>query len=177
VGWLDKLKGVREPQEGVAPVPPEELRRRLLALNNAEVPFTLDPGGGGKDGDVVAQWKIVDANWYEIFAKAGLKKTHKIYLTLDVRDGDARVLEESWDVEWRAGLPELSISAEAFRGRTIGAKSFGTAYAFKGVNPLDYGKVYEYRFDVAEMKDPIAEVVTGAGWTYRPVLSKRKLAG
>jgi hypothetical protein len=177
VGWMGKLKGVREPTEGLAPVPPEELRRRLLALNNAEVPFTLGPGAGGKDGDVVAQWKIVDANWYEIFAKASLKKTDKVYLTLDAGDGEVRVLEESWEVEWRAGVPQLSISAEAFRGRTISSKSFGTAYAFKGVNPVDYGQVYEYRFDVAEMKGPIAEVITGAGWTYRPVMSKRKLAG
>ena len=177
MGLLDKLRGVRAPKEGVAPVPAEELRQRLLALNNAEVPFTLTDSGGGKDGDVVAQWKIVDADWFEIFAKAGLEKTHRIYLTLDLGHGEVRVLEESWDVEWRAGVPELNISAEAFRGRTISSREFGAAYAFKGVNPLDYGKVYEYRFDVGEMKDPIARVITDAGWTYRPVMSKRKLAG
>lgn len=177
MGWMGRLKGVREPKEGLAPVPAEELHRQLLALNNPEVPFTVAAGTGGKDGDVVAQWKIVDASWYEIFAKAGLEKAHRIYLTLDLGGGEVRVLEESWDVEWRVGVPVMSISAEAFRGRTISSKSFGTAYAFKGVNPLDYGEVYQYRFDVAEMKDPIAEVVTGAGWTYRPVMSKRKLAG
>ena len=175
MGLFDKLKGVRPPAVGVAPVPPEELQTRLLALNNSEVPFSVTPGGGGKDGDVVAEWKIVDAQWYEIFAKAGLEKTHRIYVTLDVADSEARILEESWDVEWRAGVPELSVSAEAFRGRTLTSKSFGTAFAFKSVNPLDYGQVYEYRFDVAEMKDPIAAIVTEAGWTYRPVMTKAKL--
>lgn len=175
MGLFDKLKGVRKPDEGVAPLPPDELKMKLLGLNSDQVPFSLTPGPGGKEGDVVAQWKIVDAQWLEIFAKASLQKTHKIYLTLDDRNGEVRVLEEAWEVSWRAGLPEMSLSAEAFRGRTIG-KSFGTAYAFKGVNPLDYGQVYEYRFDVSEMKDPIAEVVTGAGWTFRPVVTKRKLA-
>jgi hypothetical protein len=156
---------------------PEELRRRLLALNHAEVPFTLAAGGGGKEGDVVAEWKIVDATWYEIFAKAGLKESHKIYLCFDLGPGAVRVRDESWSVEWRAGVPVLSMSAEAFRGRTISSKRFGRAYAFKGVSPLDYGEVYDYRFDVAEMKDPIAEVITGAGCTFRPATSKRKLAG
>ena len=175
MGLFDKLKGIKEPKEGVAPVPPEELTSRLLALNNDQVPFAVSSGAGGKEGDVIAQWKIVDAQWYEIFAKASLEKSHKIYLTLDRASNEVRVLEESWEVEWRAGVPSLSFSAEAFRGRTMGTKSFGTAYAWKGVNPLDYGQVYEYRFDVGEMKDPIAEVVTAAGWTYRPVTTKGKL--
>ena len=177
MGLFDRLKGVREPKDGVAPVPAEELKQRLLALGGDQVPFSVVAGPGGKEGDVVAEWKIVDAQWLEIFAKAGLEKTHRIYVTLDAGDNEARVLEEAWEVEWRAGVPALRVSAEAFRGRTIGSKSFGTAYAFKGVNPLDFGQVYSYSFDVSEMKDPIAEVVTGAGWSFRPVVTKGKLAG
>ena len=72
-------------------------------------------------------------------------------------------------------MPQLSVTAEAFRGRTMTSRSFGTAYAWKGLNPLDYGQAYHYKFDVAEMKDPIAEIVTGSGWTYRPVMTKGKL--
>ena len=175
MGLFDKLKGIKEPEEGVAPVPPQDLFQRLLQLNNDQVPFTVTQGPGGENGDLVAEWKIVDAQWLEIFAKAGIEKTHKIYMTLNPSDNEVRVLEESLDVAWRAGVPEISMSAEAFRGKTFGSKSFGTAYAFKGVNPLDYGQVYEYRFDVSEMKDPIASVVTGSGWTFRPVVSKGKL--
>ena len=175
MGLFDKLKGVKEPQPGTAPVSPDELHGKLLALNGDQVPFTVTSGQGGENGDLIAEWKIVDAQWVEIFAQAGLQKTHRIYLTLDPSDNEVRVLEESWDVTWRAGVPEISLSAEAFRGRTMGSKSFGTGYAWKGVNPLDYGQVYNYRFDVSEMKDPIAEVVTGTGWTFRPVMSKGKL--
>lgn len=175
MGLFDKLKGIKEPEEGVAPVPPKELHQRLLALGNDQVPFTVAPGPGGEDGDLVAEWKIVDAKWLEIFAQSGIEKSHRIYMTLNPGDNELRVLEESWDVAWRAGVPEMSVSAEAFRGRTMGSKSFGTGYAFKGVNPLDYGQVYNYKFDVSEMKDPIASVVTGSGWTFRPVVSKGKL--
>ena len=176
MGLLDKLKGIREPRSGVAPVSPAELQERLLALNNDEVPFTLRSGAGGEEGDVVAEWKIVDADWYEIFAKASLEKTHTIRLGLDSKSNEVRVLEETRDVEWRAGVPAISGSIEVFRGRTLASKSFGTAYAWKGVNPLDYGQVYEYSFNVAEMKDLIAEIVTQNGWTYRPVMSRGKLS-
>lgn len=172
MGLLDKLKGVKKPDEGVAPVSPDELKQKLLALTNEQVPFSVVPGPGGKDGDLVAEWKIVDAQWLEIFAKASLEKSHKIYMTLNAKDNEVRVLEEAWEVEWRAGVPTMNLSAEAFRGRTMTSKSFGTAYAFKGVNPLDYGQVYEYKFDVDEMKDPIAAVVTSNGWTFKPVTTK-----
>lgn len=177
MGVFDRLKGIKEPPEGVAPVPPAELQQQLLALNDEQVPFALTSGPGGKEGDVVAEWKIVDARWLEIFAKAGLTKTHKIYLTLDRAKAEARALEESWDLEWRMGVPHMQVSAQAFRGRTISSRSLGTAYAFKGVNPLDYGQVYDYTFDVSEMKDPIAQVVTRSGWTYRPVVTRSKLGG
>jgi hypothetical protein len=175
VGLFDKLKGIKEPKEGVAPVPTEELKQKLLGLNDDQIPFRIDPSGGEDQGDLLAEWRIVDAQWYEIFAKAGLEKTHKIYLALNDKDKEVRVLEESWDLEWSAGVPKMTVSAEAFRGRTIGSKSFGTAYAWKGVNPLDYGQVYKYKFDVSEMKEPIAEIITGSGWSYRPVMTKGKL--
>ena len=45
--------------------------------------------------------------------------------------------------------------------------SSGTAYAF--TETLAPGQVYNYKFSTAEMKTPIQEAVTGAGWTYRGV--------
>jgi len=177
MGLFDKLKGVKEPEEGTPVLPRSELAERLMAVNEDRVPFTVAAGKGGEEGDLVAEWKIVDATWYEIFAKAGLEKSHRILLVLDEKENEVRALEQSMDVEWSAGVPNLSFSAEKFQGRTLGSKSFGTAYAFKGVNPLDFGEVYKYRFDVSEMKEPLTEVVTGAGWTFVPVTTKGKLAG
>ena len=176
MGLLDKLKGIKEAEPGVQPVPQSELQDKLLALNDDRIPFTIQAGAGGDEGDVVAEWKIVDASWYEIFAKANLEKSHTIRLGLSDKDKEVRVLEESREVEWRAGVPSLSASIQVFKGRTMGEKSFGTAYAWKSVNPLDYGQVYEYKFDVSEMKDPIAEVATKNGWTYKPVMSRGKLS-
>ncbi len=172
MGFLDFLRGVKRPEDGVAAVPRGELEQRLLAINNEQVPFTVAPG---EESDIEAQWKIVDADWYEIFAKAGLEKSHRIYLKLDEGKHEVKALEESWEVEWRAGVPTFSLSMKKQQGRTLGSKSFGTGYAFTGVNPLNFGQVYKYRFDVTEMKDPIVETVTSSGWTYVPVTTKSKV--
>jgi hypothetical protein len=172
MGVLDFLRGVKRPDSGVTRQPRAELERRLLALNAEQVPFQVTPG---RESDLEAEWKIVDASWYEIFGKAGLSKAHRIYLRLDEDRHEVRVLEEAWEVQWQAGIPQLSLSAEKFQGRTLGSKSFGTAYAFTGINPLNFGEAYNYRFDVSEMKHPLVATVTGSGWTWVPVTTKGKV--
>ena len=174
MGLLDRFKGVKRPADGTPELERAEVERRLLALGGDKVPFTVQRGS---EGDLEAQWKIVDAQWYEIFAKASLQKSHKLLLALDETEHEVRVLEEAWEVSWRAGTPELRLSAEKFQGRSFGSKSFGTGYAFTGVDPLDWGQVYNYRFDVSEMKDPVIDVVTGAGWSFVPVLTRGGLRG
>jgi hypothetical protein len=172
MGFMDSLKGIVRAKEGVVPLPKVAVKEKLLGLNQEQLPFMLSES---EDVDLVAEWKIVDAAWYEIFAKAKLEKTHKIWLSLDDATQTVKALEESYTVKWRAGVPEVSFSAEKFQGRTIGSKSFGVGYAFQGVDPLKYGQVYNYRFDVSEMKNPIIEVITTAGWDFTPVVSKKKL--
>jgi outer membrane protein TolC len=172
LGLFDFLRGVKRPDAGTPTAPRVELEQRLLALNNEQVPFAVAPSA---ESDLAANWKIVDANWHEIFAKAGLEKSHTILLRLDESKHEARALEEASTVAWEAGVPRLTISIEKTRGRTLGSKEFGTGYAFKGVNPLDFGQVYNYRFNVSEMKDPIIKTVTDSGWSYVPVTSKGKV--
>ncbi|MGO8550178.1 hypothetical protein ACC732_36970, partial [Rhizobium ruizarguesonis] len=69
-------------------------------------------------------------------------------------------------VEWRAGVPTLALSANAFRGRKW-EKISGMALAFK--EDLSYGKVYEYRFTTAEIKPPLIAAAHRAGWGWRAV--------
>jgi hypothetical protein len=172
VGLMDKFKGINRAKEGTAFVPKSELTAKLLDLNQDDLPFKISVGD---EADLVAEWKIVDASWYEIFAKAGIQKTHKIWLAFKEAEKTVNVLEESYDVSWRAGVPSISFQAEKFQGRSFGNKSFGVGYAFKGNDPLNFGQVYNYRFDLSEMKNPLIEIITGAGWDFVPVLSKKKL--
>ena len=172
MGFMDSFKGITRAKTGVSPLSKEDLFAKLLSLNKEELPFKIEKGG---EIDLLAQWKIVDASWYEIFARANLEKVHKIWLSLDENERTVRILEESYSISWRAGVPAFSLEMEKFQGRTIGSKSFGIGYAFKGPDPLSFGKVYQYRFDVSEMKRPIVEIVTASGWNFIPVISKKNL--
>jgi hypothetical protein len=143
----------------------EELRDALLAVNRDTAPFVVRAGGPG-GADLTAEWRIVDAEWYEIFAKAGLTRVFKVLMKFDLAKGEVRTVDEAWDVEWREGVPTLSAEASWFRGQKW-EKSVGNAYAFRETGR--YGEVYEYRFDTDELKEPLKEAVREAGWGWRPV--------
>jgi hypothetical protein len=165
MGLLDFLTSTRRPADGTAVLSPEEVRSRILALNRPTAPYQIV--GGASDGvDLVAEWKIVDAEWYEVFSKAGLKKVFRILLKLDPEKHEVRTSDREYTVEWSAGLPKLSLAVSGFRGQKQSVE-FGTAYAF--TETLAPGQVYRYRFSTGEMKKPIQGAVIGCGWTYRGV--------
>ena len=172
MGLMDALKGIVKAKEGVTPLSKQVLINKLLEINHEQVPFSVR---AGEETDLVAEWKIVDAAWYEVFASAKMEKNHKILINLDEGEQTARALEESYSIQWRAGIPNISMKVEKFQGRTIGSKSFGSGYAFKGVDPLSFGQAYQYRFDVSEMKKPLIAIITGGGWNFVPVVSRKKL--
>jgi hypothetical protein len=164
-GLLDWLTGTKRPQAGVTPKSAGEVRAALLAVNRPTAPFVVRDGAP-ENVDLVAEWRIVDAAWCEVFAKAGLTKVFKVLMRLDPEKREVRAVDQEWAVEWRAGVPSLSLAAEAFRGQKA-EFSFGTAYAFteKG----DFGQVYNYKFSTGEIKSPLQDAVTAAGWTWRGV--------
>jgi hypothetical protein len=165
MGLFDFLKGKKPPAPGTVKKPATELRAALLALNRQGAPFAIRDGGP-EGCDLLAEWKIVDARWYEIFAKAGLTKVAQILLKFDDAAGEVRSVDRNWTVAWSAGVPTLSLSAEGFRGQKTEI-SFGTAYAF--TEELAPGQVYNYRFNTKEMKGPLQAAVAAAGWGWRGV--------
>lgn len=159
------------PQPGVIPVSGLELRDRLLALNSPDRPFTVRDG---EESDLVAEWKIVDSSWWGVFSKAGLKKTYRLLLALDADKREVRAFEEEGAVEWQGGAPAVSYSIQKFRGVNLFRYERGVGYGLKE-GTLEPGKVYDYRFDVREIKGPVIDAVTAAGWRFAPVLLKRRV--
>ena len=166
MGLFDFLTGSKAAPAGVARQPRAAVREVLLALNRDTAPWHVRDGAP-EGCDLVAEWKIVDARWYEIFAKASLTKVFKVLMKLDEAKGEVRAVDQEWTVEWRAGVPVLAVSAEAFRGQKV-EMSFGTAYAFKE-DLSGWGKVYEYRFRTSEIKDPLQEAAGQCGWGWKGV--------
>ena len=155
----------KKPDKNVPVLAAEEVRQRLLALNRETAPYQI-LDGTSENVDLIADWKIVDARWYEIFAKASLTKVFRIYMKFDGSRHEVRAKDEEYTVEWRAGLPSLSVSASKFQGQKTSIE-FGTAYAF--TEEFKPGQVYKYRFSTSEIKKPIQEAVAACGWTYKGV--------
>jgi hypothetical protein len=131
-----------------------------LAINRPTAPFVVRLGSEG-EAEWIAEWRIVDAGWYEIFARAHLTKAFKILMRLDEAAREVRAVDQEWSVEWRAGLPSLSLAESAFRGQKTDIE-FGGAYGF--TEQPGIGEIYKYRFTTAELKGPLQRVVARQGW-------------
>ncbi len=163
---IDAMMSIKRPEPGTPVLPAEEVKKAVLAANRETAPYQIRDGKA-EGVDLIAEWKIVDAKWYEIFAKAGKKDTFKIEMTLDPEKNEVRAVDKRFTVEWKAGIPTISASVKAFKGQQQSVE-FGTAYAF--TEELRPGEVYNYRFSTKELKTPIQDAVTKAGWVYRGVV-------
>jgi len=165
VALFDFLTSTKRPPTGTMVLAAGEVRERLLGVNRPTAPYQIIDGAS-EQVDLIAEWRIVDASWYEIFAKSGLTKTFRILMKLYPEEHEVRGVDREFTVSWSAGLPTLKLAASAFRGQKQDIE-FGKAYGF--TETLAPGQVYNYRFDTSEMKKPIQEAVTSCGWTYKGV--------
>jgi hypothetical protein len=162
---MDSISGTKRPDEGTTVQPVDVVKQAILSLNRDTAPYIIRDGGA-EGVDLVAEWKIVDAKWYEIFAKAGLKRVFKILMKFDQAKSEVRAVDQELKVSWEAGIPTITKSVEAFRGQKKEI-SFGNNYAF--TEELVPGEIYKYKFDTSEIKEPIQEVILENGWTYKAV--------
>jgi hypothetical protein len=165
MGIFDLLTSTKRPLAGTAVLPAAEVLTRILNMNRPAAPYRIIDGAS-EQVDLIAEWKIADASWNEIFGKAGLSKAFRILLKLDPEKQEARGVDREYSVEWSAGLPTLKLAGSAFRGQSQKIE-FGKGYAF--TETLAAGQVYNYRFETSEIKKPIQEAVISCGWTYKGV--------
>lgn len=162
---LDVLTSTKRPPAGIPVLSADEVRKRLLSVNRPTAPYRI-VGGISEGVDLIGEWKIVDASWNAIFARAGLTRTFNILMKLHPEAHEVRAVDREYTVSWAAGLPTVRLAVSAFRGQSQTIE-FGKAYAF--TETLAPGQVYNYRFDTNEIKKPIQEAVNRCGWTYKGV--------
>lgn len=163
---FDFLTSTKRPASGTPTLPAAQVLERLLALNRPTAPWKVSDGRS-EGVDLIAEWRIVDAQWYEIFAKAGLKKVFRIDLKLDEAEKQVRAQDREFEISWTAGIPSLSFAKSSFKGQSTSFE-FGASYGF--TEDFGIGQQYKYRFATEEIKTPIQEAVTAAGWVYKGVV-------
>jgi hypothetical protein len=149
--------------------PSQDVYARLMGLNRPTAPYHIIDGRS-ENVDLIAEWKIADAQWYEIFAKANLTKVFRIYLKLDPAQREVRAMDHEYTVQWRAGIPSLSLESSFFKGQKSSV-SFGIGTGF--TENLAPGVVYKYKFNTNELKKPIQEAIAACGWTYKGIAFKK----
>ena len=156
------------------PVSKTILIDRLLALNDTSKPYQIVKG---VDTDLVADWKIVDADWFGVMNKNGLKQAYKAWLLVDESRHSVRCCEELGTVSWTVGskgpIPAVSYARSFFRGRILYSKQYARGYGLRQLAPSEPRKIYEYKFDVNEIRGPIIVTVEQSGWEWVPVTARR----
>jgi hypothetical protein len=152
----------------VEPIGKLTLKKQILSLNSPDMPYQIKPSD---KSDLEIEWKIVDAHWLGIFAREQLKETYRACLALDELKHTVRYWEAIDRVEWVAGAPKVHYSSEFFRGKIIYQKSAGVQYGIMGDKTL--GKIYEYKFDIKTIREPIKQAALKGGWEFVEVLRKR----
>ncbi len=147
------------PAEGT-PIPEEELRKKLLEVNQFECPVTATE----KNGHIILTWKYLDAKWWEIIAKAGVKKTYELQIKLNPAKHEAILVDTTRNVDWRVGPDDTHISWLGLRG-IIFAHEIGKAWGIK--ENFEIGNVYDYTFSPSELKRPTMNTIIHSGWSVR----------
>ncbi|WP_431983108.1 hypothetical protein [Streptomyces qinglanensis] len=163
MGLFDKLNGTKHPSSDVPPQPAEDVKSMLLGLNGPDVPYVVRYGAD-EGAHLVAEWRLMEPAWQSFFASTQMSRRIRIRMRLDSGNHEVRALDEQWKIQWVEGVP---VSREYGRGPvnqksvrwTIGRKEGG-----RGLEVTE-----TFRFDSAELKEPLRNTVLKAGWTWRGV--------
>ncbi|MGD9366751.1 MAG: hypothetical protein PVH87_13710 [Desulfobacteraceae bacterium] len=158
------------PKPGIEPVNEDELRQRLLAVNEADSPLQVVEGKKGKM-DIV--WRLADAKWAGLMTLNKLKRTQIIRIKLSGEDAACRAIDISKTVRGSADARTLhfGFGFSFFRGIVFFQKEYETQYGlFFKEGRLAIDNAYRYTFNSAEMKSPVMQIVRDSGWRYKPVI-------
>ncbi len=160
----------RNPPPGVPPCDVAELVARLEALNTLEIPFHLERGDS--PGEFFATWRFADARWMDLARARGMSRTFRIRLRLDERSGVVRTTDYLSRFDGSAGRGGAELAWKASLGIVFfqheHQRVFGLQFDENGKPKADLS--YAYTFKLDEMKSPLIQVVTGAGWKWRPTV-------
>lgn len=163
MGLFDFFTGTKRPAAGVVPVPAEAVYAALLSVNSPDRPFVIRDGRA-EGVDLIAEWKIADARWFGYFGKT--TKTNRTLMRLDASKNEVRALDEEFLVTWAGQTPQVTVGKRYERGQ-INKKSYSATFSRDENGKLV--KESQGSFSSAELKEPLREVVTGIGWTWRGV--------
>ena len=161
---------VRPARSRRRPADVAELRRRLLALSTPGTPYRVVEG---RDCDLELRWDVVDATWYELFARVKLSSVYRARMLLDEARREVRWHEllrtSSLFLGFRGWTPRFNWSFRLSAGSISGVWR-GVAYGILAGWPPRIGQAYSFTLDTVRAKREVGAVIACSGWTFRPVV-------
>lgn len=149
--------------------PPAAARGALLGLNGGARPYRVREVG---DGRYRLEWDVVDASWYELFAKVKLSVVYKATLYLHAPAHEVRCYESlrtgSCFIGFEGWRPKLRW-AWSYQGGALNVLWSGVAYGITRGFPPQIGRVYRFSLDTIAAKRDVETALLAVGWTFRPV--------
>lgn len=163
MGLFDKLTGTKRPAGGLAPRPAEEVRAEVLGLNGPDVPYVIRDGTP-EGVDLVAEWRITEPAWRTFFVRSRLSRAIEIRMRLVPENHEVRALDRQWEVDRVGGMP---VAKRCGRG-PVKTKSVRWTIGRGAESRPEMTETF--RFDSADLKEPLRNAVLDAGWTWRGVV-------
>jgi hypothetical protein len=168
MGLFDRFKkqgslaSAAPPQEGIEAQPAEEVRRRLLAITGKGIETRTE------GDDIVVSWsaKLASAGAFGA-GKESLYRAIRVSLAEDAHEAVGSTVESSGEAGTGPG-GIFSFSKSWGSGRQWGT-STERVISWGGPHRTEGGADESgYRFSWSDLREPVIDAVTGAGWTYRP---------
>jgi hypothetical protein len=155
-----------DPRPGIPAVTGEELRGRLLQVNELGLPWRLEER---RPGVFRAEWVYADARWVAAAGAGGISAKHRLTLRLDESRRRVSVTESERSFTYGGGFLSFFASFSYWRGITFFAyeASVGAGLIFRD-GRWQVAEAYRYRFSSSEMQNPLVEATVDSGWTYAP---------
>jgi hypothetical protein len=160
MGLFDRLSGTQKPAPDVVAVGPQELRDRLLRLNNPALAWLVRDGSPEKV-DLIAEWKGDDPAWRRIFDAVSVNLTFQVHMRFNPEKTELRVQDRMVDWKLDRDLDSPNRLVETHESGNLKIETTGSVDGTK------------YSFNTVEIKDAIKQTVTSSGWTHRAVILRK----
>lgn len=134
-----------------------------LVQKSQDTPYIITP----RDNGFTMSINIVDAKWYTLLYKNGLKKTFTIDASLDESKGAVQTTDTAYGLEWQGGADAGSLAPRLGGQIKMQKGEIWSYQAGKQYGISEQGKVGEtasYSFSSSEAKKWLDTQLKEAGW-------------
>lgn len=159
----------RRPRRSKTPVTRTELERRLLELSIESSPVKITPAAGG--GLEIRDYVLAD-EWRERFKRVAFSVVYRARIGLDERRHELRwyesVRSRSLYLGFDGWIPRIQ-GGYWYQGGLVDMVGKTQVYAFEPGFPPRLSQTLDVDMNTVQLKREVSDVVTQAGWHFKPV--------